>query len=168
MKTYISILTAVAVLLMSFSCTKFEQTSLDEESLPLKVTVTGHVRYIAMDDTGMPEDPEIVESGTPVNIMFGIPDASGNTEFAIITVETDSDGFFEYQIGCPVGKTLTVKVNSSILGDSYTFDSDGNSVSSEAYFFAEIEKPVPGGKTEHFALDLVPSAYISEGGLIQP
>ena len=113
-------------------------------------------------------EPEIVKKGTTVNIMYGIPDADGKIEFAHRTAETDINGFFEYQIGCPTGKTMTVKVNSSEMGYSYTKDKEGSFVESEAFFFAELDKTVPGGKTVYFALDLTPSAYTSEDGMTQP
>lgn len=168
MKTIISILSAAAIIMMSAACTKQAHTSLSGDSLPLKITVTGHVRYIANDDAGKPAEPEIVKKGTTVNIMYGIPDADGKIEFAHRTAETDINGFFEYQIGCPTGKTMTVKVNSSEMGYSYTKDKEGSFVESEAFFFAELDKTVPGGKTVYFALDLTPSAYTSEDGMTQP
>lgn len=168
MKTIISILSAAAIIMMSAACTKQAHTSLSGDSLPLKITVTGHVRYIANDDAGKPTDPEIVQKGTTVNILYGIPDADGKIEFAHRTAETDINGFFESQIGCPTGKTMTVKVNSSVMGYSYTKDKEGDFVESEAFFFAELDKTAPGGKTVYFALDLTPSAYTSEDGMTQP
>ena len=169
--------------MMSAACTKQAHTSLSGDSLPLKITVTGHVRYISNGDTGVPEDPKIVQKGTTVNILYGIPDADGNIEFAHRTAETDINGYFESQIGCPTGKTMTVKVNSSEMGYSYTKDKEGSFVESEAFFlkdkegsfveseaffFAELDKTAPGGKTVYFALDLTPSAYTSEDGMTQP
>ena len=168
MKTIISILSAAAIIMMSAACTKQAHTSLSGDSLPLKITVTGHVRYISNGDTGVPEDPKIVQKGTTVNILYGIPDADGNIEFAHRTAETDINGYFESQIGCPTGKTMTVKVNSSEMGYSYTKDKEGSFVESEAFFFAELDKTAPGGKTVYFALDLTPSAYTSEDGMTQP
>ena len=44
MKTYNIILSAVAFMLMAVSCSKDVQTSFSEESLPVKIKVTGHVR----------------------------------------------------------------------------------------------------------------------------
>lgn len=167
MKTIISILSAAAIIMMSAACTKQAHTSLSEDSLPLKITVTGHVRYLVTDSDGKTE-PEIVKKGTTVNIMYGIPDADGKIEFAHRTAETDINGFFESQIGCPTGKTMTVKVNSSEMGYSYTKDKEDSFVESEAFFFAELDKTVPGGKTVYFALDLTPSAYTSEDGMTQP
>ena len=119
-------------------------------------------------DVSRPEDPKIVQKGTTVNILYGIPDADGNIEFAHRTAETDINGYFESQIGCPTGKTMTVKVNSSEMGYSYTKDKEGSFVESEAFFFAELDKTAPGGKTVYFALDLTPSAYTSEDGMTQP
>lgn len=168
MKTIISILSAAALIMMTAACTKSVQTSLSGDSLPLKITVTGHVRYIANDDQGKPADPEIVQKGTIVNIMYGIPDADGNIEFAVKTAETDINGFFESQIGCPVGKTMTVKVNSSVYGYSYTRDKEGDYTESEAMFFTEITKTISCGNAAYYALDLVPSVYTSEDGMLQP
>ena len=106
----------------------------------------------------------VVKSGTKVNVMYGLPDDEGNVEFALKTVETNTSGYFECEIGCPVGKSLSVKVNSSIKSYSYTRDKNGDYTESEALFFAELEKTVPCGKAVYFALDLTPSAYTSEDG----
>ena len=81
MKTIISILSAAAIIMMSAACTKQAHTSLSGDSLPLKITVTGHVRYLVTDSDGKTE-PEIVKKGTTVNIMYGILDADGKIEFA--------------------------------------------------------------------------------------
>ena len=110
----------------------------------------------------------VVKSGTKVNVMYGLPDDEGNVEFALKTVETNTSGYFECEIGCPVGKSLSVKVNSSIKSYSYTMDKNGDYTESETLFFAELEKTVPCGKTVYFALDLTPSAYTSEDGMTQP
>ena len=85
------------------------------------------IENLVTDSDGKTE-PEIVKKGTTVNIMYGIPDADGKIEFAHRTAETDINGFFEYQIGCPTGKTMTVKVNSSEMGYSYTKDKEGEFV----------------------------------------
>lgn len=141
---------------------------MDNETLPVKIKVTGHVRYIANEDDGTVSEPEIVSKGTPVNVMYGLPDADGNVEFALKTAETDASGYFELQLGCPVGKSMSVKVSSSVFEASYALDSEGDYVSSDTYFFAELDKTVPCGKTVYFALDLTPSAHTSEDGMDQP
>ena len=142
MKRIITLLSASAVMLSAVSCSKVEQSTLSSETLPVKITVLGHVR--------------------------SIPDDEGNVEFALKTVETNTSGYFECEIGCPVGKSLSVKVNSSIKSYSYTMDKNGDYTESETLFFAELEKTVPCGKTVYFALDLTPSAYTSEDGMTQP
>ena len=160
MKRIITLLSASAVMLSAVSCSKVEQSTLSSETLPVKITVTGHVRSIATDSDGLQEEPMVVKSGTKVNVMYGLPDDEGNVEFALKTVECE--------IGCPVGKSLSVKVNSSIKSYSYTRDKNGDYTESEALFFAELEKTVPCGKAVYFALDLTPSAYTSEDGMTQP
>lgn len=167
MKRMITLLSA-AVMLSAVSCSKVEQSTLNSETLPVKITVLGHVRSIATDSHGSQEEPMVVKSGTKVNVMYGLPDDEGNVEFALKTVETNTSGYFECEIGCPVGKSLSVKVNSSIKSYSYTRDKDGDYIESEALFFAELDKTVPCGKTVYFALDLTPSAYTSEDGMTQP
>ena len=183
MKRMITLLSA-AVMLSAVSCSKVEQSTLSSETLPVKITVLGHVRSIATDSHGSQEEPMVVKSGTKVNVMYGLPDDEGNVEFALKTVETNTSGYFECEIGCPVGKSLSVKVNSSIKSYSYTRDKNGDYTESETYsytrdkngdytesetlFFAELEKTVPCGKTVYFILDLTPSAYTSEDGLTQP
>ena len=142
-------LLSAAVMLSAVSCSKVEQSTLNSETLPQ-------------------EEPMVVKSGTKVNVMYGLPDDEGNVEFALKTVETNTSGYFECEIGCPVGKSLSVKVNSSIKSYSYTRDKNGDYTESEALFFAELEKTVPCGKAVYFALDLTPSAYTSEDGMTQP
>lgn len=168
MKRIITLLSASAVMLSAASCSKVEQSTLSSETLPMKITVTGHVRFIANDNGGSQMDPEPVNSGTVVNVMYGVPDAEGKTAFALKSVETDMSGYFECEIGCPAGKTMSVKVNSSYIGYSYTRDKDGDYTESETAFFSELDKTSPGGKTIYFSLDLTPSAHLSEDGMTQP
>lgn len=170
MKTYNIILSAVAFMLMAVSCSKDVQTSFSEESLPVKIKVTGHVRYEVNEDDGTSTDPEIVKTGTVVNISYGIPDGSTPpvTNFSHKTVETNGAGYFECEIGCPIGKTMTIKASSSVMEDYYALDKDKEFVSTDTYFFKEIEKTAEGGKTIYFDLLLSPTAHTSEDGMTQP
>ncbi|MGN0190648.1 MAG: hypothetical protein ACI39U_03245 [Candidatus Cryptobacteroides sp.] len=168
MKRIISLLAASAAIFTVFSCKTLEPTSLSGDSLPVKVIVTGHARYIAIGKTGSATDPEIVDKGTAVNIFYGIPDESSKVEYALRTVTTDADGFFSAEIGCPAGKTLSVKVNCSVLGDSYALNEDSKYVSTDTWFYGEVKKDIPCGKAGYFKLDLSPAANISEDGLNQP
>ena len=86
MKRIITLLSASAVMLSAVSCSKVEQSTLSSETLPVKITVTGHVRSIATDSDGLQEEPMVVKSGTKVNVMYGLPDDEGNVEFALKTV----------------------------------------------------------------------------------
>lgn len=160
-------LPAVAAIL-SVACQQIEPTSLNADTLPVKVNVSGHARYIATGKFGTIQSPEIVDCGTDVNIFYGVPNPEGETEYAHKTVKTDENGFFSAEIGCPAGKTMSIKVNCSILGDSYATNEDGKYVSSQTWFFAEVKKDVACGKAAYFKLDMAPAANISEDGLVQP
>ena len=52
MKRIVSIISAAAVL-FSFQSCEVEPTSFSGDSLPVKVTVAGHCRYVAKDKSGM-------------------------------------------------------------------------------------------------------------------
>ena len=114
-KTFIFLcLSALMVLLAG--CVK--QTELSTDTLPTTVTVTGYVRYIAKDKNLAAEDPEIVSKGHAVNIYYGVPDAEGKVDYALKTVTVNADAFFSTTLGCPPGKSLKVKGQSSMYGDS--------------------------------------------------
>ena len=169
MKRLISVLSALAALLTVFSCKTLEPTNLSSETLPVKISVTGHARFKAYNKTGNLLDAEVVDKGTEVRIYYGIPDEGGKIEFALRTVTTDSDGFFSAEIGCPAGKAMTIKANCSCYADSYALNEDGKYVSTETYFFSEVEKTnVSGGDARYFQLDMLPSAYVGDEGLKQP
>lgn len=114
------------------------------------------------------QDPELVDKGTEVHIFYGIPDSEGKTEYALRTVLTDQDGFFQAEIGCPAGKTMSVKANCTFFGDSYALNEDGKFVATETYFFGEVKKDIVCGKAAYFKLDMTPSANVSDEGLSQP
>ena len=169
MKRLISVLSAFTALKTVFSCTTLEPTNLSSDTLPVKITVTGHARYQSYNKSGNLQDPEVVDKGTEVRIYYGIPDDGGKTEFALRTVTTDADGFFSAEIGCPAGKAMTIKANCSFTAESYALNEDGKFVSTETCFFSEVEKTnVSGGDARYFQLDMLPSAYIGDEGLKQP
>lgn len=146
-----------------------EQTDLSTDTLPTKVTVTGYVRYIALDKNLSPEEPEVVSKGHPVNIFYGVPGEGGKVEaYALKTVNVDAAGFFEVELGCPVGKALEVRVQSSMVGDSYTLDEEGKKSECETYFYGEATEVIPCGSAHCFALDMAPAANTGEDGLVQP
>lgn len=168
MKRIISIFAVAAAILSVFSCQRLEPTSLNADTLPVKVNVAGHARYIAVGKTGATLSPEIVDRGTAVHIFYGIKNSDGKIDYALKTVKTDDDGFFSAEIGCPVGKTMSVKVNCSILTDSYAYSDGGKYVSTDTWFFGEVSKEIPCGKAGYFKLDMTPAANISDEGLNQP
>ena len=65
-----------SVLLVAVSCTK-QQTELSGDNLPQKITVLGHARYVPFDKNLAPETPEIVSSGTSVNVLSSVSALSG-------------------------------------------------------------------------------------------
>lgn len=162
-------MSALAALLTVFSCKTLEPTNLSSETLPVKISVTGHARFKAYNKSGSLLDAEVVDKGTEVRIYYGIPDEGGKIEFALRTVPTDADGFFSAEIGCPAGKAMTIKANCSYYADSYALNEDGKYVSTETCFFSEVEKTnVSGGDARYFQLDMLPSAYVGDEGLKQP
>lgn len=168
-KKFLLAISAVVMFAGFQACEQIEPTSLSGDSLPQKVTVTGHARYIAYDKDGLAEDPVIVDAGTVVNVFYGVPDGSGNVDYACKSIVTDSEGYFETQIGCPVGQVLEVKTQCSILGSSYAMDlTDGDFVSTDTYFYGEVKKSLPCGKAGYFVLDMMPAANISDKDLDQP
>ena len=163
-KTFIFVCLSALVLSLA-GCVK--QTELSTDTLPVSVTVTGYVRYSALDKDLKPEEPEIVDKGHLVNIYYGIPDDKGNVDYALKTVAVNGDAFFNTTLGCPVGKALKVKVQSSMYGDSYCANEEGKKVSCEAYFFGEFEASIACGSTHCFKLDMAPVANVGEDNLIQ-
>ena len=158
----------IMVLLMTITgCT--EQTELSCDALPTKVTVMGYVRYIAYDKNISAEDPELVNSGHQVKIFYGVPNDKGVVEaYALKTTKVDNNAFFKVSLGCPVGKTLKVRVESSMIGDSYSTNEKGTKVPCEAYFFSEQEATISCGSAHSFKIDMSPVANYGEDGLKQP
>ncbi len=160
---------SVAVLGIACSSCTVEPTALTEENLPVKSIICGHVRYSYTKDKG----GAVTEAGKPgltVNIAYGIPDAAtGKVEsYALRTVTTGQNGYFEYSLGCPVGKALTVKVSASgFVNDAKGTLTTGGTQESKAYLYAEVEKSVTGGQAAYFAIDMTPAAYVGVPGLKQ-
>ena len=162
MKKIFTLVGLVALMAGFTACTK-NQTELSGETLAQKITVSGFVRYV---ETG--KDPELVDRGTLVNIYYGVPDDKGNVTFAVKTVAVNRDAFFEVQLGCPPGKSLKVKAQSSWVGSSETVDEDKKKTDSDAHFFGESPlKDVACGSAVCFTIDMVPVSFDSEPGLQQ-
>ncbi len=145
------------------SCEHVDPTDLTEENLPVKSIVCGHVRYLPSGS-----DPYSAEVGLDVNIFYGEKDDKGNVTYAAKSVKTRQDGYFEATVGCPVGKSLEVKVECRGTGDSQTTDAKGKKVTESAFFYATVSKTVDCGMAAYFAMDMVPSAYTGSAGLTQP
>ena len=140
MKRIVSIISAAAVL-FSFQSCEVEPTSLSGDSLPVKVTVAGHCRYVAKD----------------------------KVEYAVKTVKVNNEGYFETEIGCPVGKSLSVKVQASFKGECYAKDSNKGTYSMvETIFFGTVTESLPAGDAGYFDLKLYPHAYLEQEDLVQP
>lgn len=164
----LSLLSAV-VLSISASCTK-QQTELSGDTLPQKITVLGHARYVPLDkNLAAVTTPEIVDAGTIVNIFYGIPNADGKVEaYACKSVRTDAYGSFKTEIGCPPSLTLEVKVESSCRADSYAKPDKGSNVLVDTYFYGTVTQQIPCGKASYFDLLMRPAAYDGDEGLVQP
>lgn len=169
MRKTLVFLLLLAVLSVASSCTK-QQTELSGDTLPQKVTILGHARYVALDKSLAATTPELVDAGMVVNIFYGIPGEGGKVDaFACKSIVTDGDGSFKTEIGCPPGQTLVIKVEGSYYADSYAKPETGSSNTIvDTYFYGLVEKQVPCGKAEYFDLLMTPSAYDGEEGLVQP
>ena len=162
MKKIFTLVGLVALMAGFTACTK-NQTELSGETLPQKLTVSGFVRYV---EAG--EDPELVNTGTLVNVYYGKKDKKGNVTFAVKTVAVNRDAFFEVQLGCPPGKSLKVKIQSSMVGSSDAIDEEGKKTNSDAHFFGESAlKDVACGSAVCFTLDMAPVSFDSEPGIKQ-
>ena len=156
----------VSALLLLSGCA--EQSELSSDALPTKVTVMGYVRYITKDSDLKNEKPALVDAGTPVKIFYGVPKAGQVEAYALKTVTVDNNGFFMTELGCPVGKSLEVKVGSSMYGTSYTTDKDSKKALCDAYFFVEKTETISCGSAHCFELDMVAVAYYGEDVYKQP
>ena len=165
MKKIFTLVGLVALMAGFTACTK-NQTELSGETLQTTVTVSGHVRYIAYGKSGA-EDPELVDPGTPVTILYGVPGEGGKVQYSIKKMAVNADGFFETKIGCPPGQSLEVKVQAFMQGSSYIVNEDGKQTNSDAYFFGEVKKTIACGSAGYFQLDIKPVSYTSEPGLRQ-
>ena len=162
MKKNFTLVGLVALMAGFTACTK-NQTELSGDTLPQKITVSGFVRYVEVN-----EEPDLVDPGTLVNIYYGVPDDKGNVTFAVKTVAVDRDAFFEVQIGCPPGKLLKVKAQSSMVGSSAAVDKKGNKTNSDAHFFGEsLLKDVACGSAVCFTIDMMPVSFDSEPDIQQ-
>ncbi len=122
------------------------------------------MRYIAVDKNGK-SDTDVPNPGFEVKIFYGLPDSDGNVEYAVKTVTTVQDGYFETTLGCPAGKALKVKCVAEGKGDTYAANEDNKLTDTEAYFYTAVEKSVDCGMAAYFKLDMTPTALISEPGL---
>lgn len=146
------------------SCEKVQPTDLTEENLPVKSIICGHVRYCP---TG--QDPYTANPGLDVNIFYGEKDASGNVNYALKTVKTGQYGYFETKIGCPVGKSIEVKVECrDAATNRATQTGKTGTVNTDAYFFTQVSKTVDCGTAAYFAVDMKPVANYGDAGLVQP
>ena len=166
MKKLFAIIALVAMV-FAIGCTKIE-TELSGDTLETKVTVSGHARFSTLEKDGTQSEPDIVDKNTVINVYYGVPDKNGEVAFAYKTVQTDIDGFFELEIGCPVGKTMSVKVNAKIEGESYTVNEKGDAVLSDCYLFGEVKKDITCGSAAYFDLMLLPVSHFSDPGLVNP
>ena len=147
------------------SCTTMEPTSLDESTISTKSIICGHVRIVALDKNGVSEKPYPADPGLTVNIFYGIPEGGSVKAYAVKTVTTDADGYFETTLGCPAGQALRVKVEAGAKAESFAMNESGKYVATDAYFFCSLEKAAECGKATYYAIDMTPTANISEGGL---
>ncbi|MDD6253444.1 MAG: hypothetical protein PUA96_05250 [Bacteroidales bacterium] len=169
MKKFLSIISAIAVLSGLCSCEELDPTSLSGDSLPVKVTVAGHCRFVAKDKSGVNMNPEIVTVGTPVEILYGVPGADSKVEYALKAVKVNNEGYFETEIGCPAGKTLSVKVQSTFRGESYAKENNKSSYTMvETIFYGTVTESLSAGDAGYFDLKLFPHAYLGQEDLVQP
>ena len=137
MKKFLSLLSLAFLLIASASCQKMS-TELSEKTLPATVTVAGHVRIITSDSNGSTMDPVAVNPGMNVNIYYGIKGKDGQVNFAIKTVPTGPNGYFEAMLPCIPGQALTIEAHASTFASTYGYDQSSMSwIPTTAYFYGE-------------------------------
>ena len=104
---------------------------------------------------------------TVVFIAYYLPTNVQILFFAVV-FSVKLEAFFEVQLGCPPGKSLKVKIQSSMVGSSDAIDEDGKKTNSDAHFFGESAlKDVACGSAVCFTLDMAPVSFDSEPGIKQ-
>ena len=156
-----------------------QPTEIEENNLPDKVVVSGHVRYMAYDKGGklpVPKDMEVVENAEVI-IFYGILDPeTGNMNYKRYPVKADEDGFFTYTFGVKPGQVIDeVKCQCTYV---VTDDSDiqmfgksveGKWIETTGVLYGEVPiSNLAAGSSYYYDLIIIPVTYTAEPGMVQP
>ena len=149
MKKFILFLGFAALLSGLSSCTK-NQTELSSETISTKVKVYGYIEYKTYSSNGSSMDNEF--TGT-ADVFYRNTSVNPQPGYSHTTVAV-RDGMFELELGCPAGQSLDVKVQASVVDDTYSHGS-----TQTAYFFGSTSKVVTCGDAVYIKVNMAPSAY---------
>ena len=149
MKKFILFLGLAALMSGLSSCTK-NQTELSSETISTKVQVYGYIEYKTYNGNGSSMDNEFI--GT-ADVFYRNANVNPQAGYSHTTVEV-RDGMFEIELGCPAAQSLDVRVQASVIDDTYT-----NGSTQSAYFFGSASKNVACGDAVYIKVKLNPSAY---------
>ena len=168
-----------AFALLATGC-NVQPTEIEENNLPDKVVVSGHVRYIAhIDKNGkIPavKDLEVVENAEVI-IFYGIKDPeTGNMNYKRYPVKANEDGFFTYTFGVKPGQVIDeVKCQCTYVADD---DSDiemfgknveGKWIETTGILFGEVPiTNLAAGSSYYYDIIIHPVTYTAEPGMEQP
>lgn len=144
-----------------------QQSELNPDTLPLKCVISGHAYYSFVNQSGSMQNDVVVPYGTEVRILYAIPDNSGKINgYAVKSVVADVLGGFRVDIGCPAGKSLKVKCETSFESTNYVKPegSYGYVPSAAIFFGSTSEKSVAAGSSLYFEINAGVSSNLTYPG----
>ena len=146
MKKIIALFSAVILLAGLTACNK-QQTELSTNTLPTKVKVYGVAEY----DTQSSKGTRTVAYSEPMDVLYR-QDVSTGTKpsYSHMTITPSADGYFEFELGCPAGASLEVKVQGTV---------EDVTNGKTAIFFGTVSKTITCGSAGFLELKLAPVVY---------
>lgn len=148
MKKIFTLVGLVALMAGFTACTK-NQTELSSNAISTKVQVYGFIEVA----TGNGANDEF--TGT-ADVFYRSDAGSPKPGFTHTQVNV-RDGEFHFELGCPAGESLEVKVQASILDDAMVGKDN-----KEAYFFGTTTKTVTCGSAVYVRVVLNPVVYTED------
>ncbi len=146
MKKIIALFSAVILLAGLTGCNK-QQTELSTNTLPTKVKIYGVAEYEVQNSRGT----MTVAYTAPVDVLYRQDVSSGTKpSFSHMTINPSDDGYFEFELGCPAGASLEVKVQGTV---------EDVTNGKTAIFFGTTSKTVTCGSAGFLELKLAPVVY---------
>lgn len=169
---------ASMMMLMFTGCNQIEPTEVDVQQADSKVSISGFLRYSAIDSKGAAKEPEAV-ANHEVILYYGFADPADATKIAYykeIALQSNNIGKFSVELGVKPGETIAeVKVQGSIFGDgkkydqSYAANLKGKMVEVDTKYFAEVSKKnLVAGNAYYYDVLMVPVAYPNDPDVVQP